>query len=327
MNQNIFEKLHGEGLLSDESTGKIKSQSAQRDLSVHWELRTILYTGVLLLASGLGILVYKNIDTISHQGVLIFIALISAGGFYYCFKNKLPFSLKKVEAPGSFFDYALLLACLCFIIFIGYWQYQFHMFGDKFGLATFIPMIVLFFSAYCFDHLGILSLAITNLAAWLGIVVTPTKILKANDFNSADIIITGLLLGIGLILAGKLTLIRKIKPHFEWMYTNFGMHIVFISCIAALFHFNAVYFLWFLALLAVAFYFYTEARKKNPLYFLLMLTLYSYVGLSYVVIHFLFSTVRGDNMSSVYLGFIYFIGSAIGLILFLIKMNKKLKSA
>ena len=105
MNQNIFEKLHGEGLLSEESTGKIKSQSAQRDLSVHWELRTILYTGVLLLASGLGILVYKNIDTISHQVVLIFIALISAGGFYYCFKNKLPFSLKKVEAPGSFFDY------------------------------------------------------------------------------------------------------------------------------------------------------------------------------------------------------------------------------
>ena len=188
-------------------------------------------------------------------------------------------------------------------------------------------MIVLFFSAYCFDHLGILSLAITNLAAWLGIVVTPTKILKANDFNSADIIITGLLLGIGLILAGKLTLIRKIKPHFEWMYTNFGMHIVFISCIAALFHFNAVYFLWFLALLAVAFYFYTEARKKNSLYFLLMLTLYSYTGLSYVVIHFIFSTVREDNMSSAYLVSFYFIGSAAGLILFLVKMNKKLKSA
>lgn len=327
MNQNIFEKLHSEGLLSDESLGKIKSQPAESTLSVHWELRTILYIGVLLLTSGLGILVYKNIDTISHQAVLIFLALISSGGFYYCFKNKLPFSLKKVEAPNSFFDYVLLLACLCFIILIGYWQYQFHVFGDKFGLATFIPMIVLFFSAYFFDHLGILSLAITNLAAWLGIVVTPVQILKANDFNSSDIIITGLLLGIALIIAGKLTAIKKIKLHFELMYTNFGMHIVFISCLAGLFHFDAVYFFWFVALLAVAFYFYNESKKRSSFYFLLMLTLYSYIGLSYVVIHFLFSTVMEDKMRSAYLVSIYFIGSAIGLILFLINMNKKLKSA
>jgi predicted membrane protein DUF2157 len=325
MNPNIFKKLHSEGLLSDESFGKIKLQISERTISVHWELRTILYIGILLLTSGLGILVYKNIDTISHQAVLLFIALISATGFYYCFKNKLPFSSKKVDAPNSFFDYVLLLANLCFIIVIGYWQYQFRVFGDKFGLATFIPMTVLFFSAYFFDHLGILSLAITNLAAWLGIVVTPIQILKANNFNSSDMIITGLLLGVGLLLAGKLTIIRKIKPHFEWMYTNFGMHIIFISCIGGLFHFDAVYLLWFLALLAVAFYFYSEAKKRNSFYFLLMLTLYCYIGLSYVVIHFLFSTVRED-MSSAYLVSIYFIGSAIGLILFLIKMNKKLKS-
>ena len=125
MNQSIFEKLHSEGLLSDESLKKIVSQPSQRIISIHWELRTILYIGVLLLTSGLGILVYKNIDTISHQAVLIFIALISSGGFYYCFKNKLPFSLKKVEAPNSFFDYVLLLACLCFIILIGYCSISF----------------------------------------------------------------------------------------------------------------------------------------------------------------------------------------------------------
>ena len=116
MNVAIFEKLHGEGLLSGESLEKIKAQSSRQLISLHWKLRTILYLGLLLLTSGLGILVYKNIDTISHQAVLLFIALLSAAGFYYCFKHKLPFSTKKVEAPNSFFDYILLLACLCFII-------------------------------------------------------------------------------------------------------------------------------------------------------------------------------------------------------------------
>ena len=53
-------------------------------------------------------------------------------------------------------------------------------------------MVVLFFCAYFFDHIGILSLAITNLAAWVGIVVTPAEILKSNDFNSVTIIYTGL---------------------------------------------------------------------------------------------------------------------------------------
>lgn len=324
MDQLLFEKLHSKGFISDESFEKIKLHSNEKKLSVHWELRTILYLGVLLLTSGLGILVYKNIDTISHQAVLILIALISCCGFYYCFKNKLPFSTKKVEAHNSFFDYVLLLACLCFIIFIGYWQFEFHLFGDKYGLATFVPMIVLFFCTYFFDHLGILSLAITNLAAWVGIVVTPKQILIANDFNSSTIIITALLLGIALILAGKLTILQNIKTHFEFTYTNFGLHIIFIACLAGLFHFDAIYFLWFIALIIIAVYFYYAALKTRSFYFLLMLTIYGYIGLSYVILRLLFRSMNAD-MASTYLAFLYFIISAIALILFLIRMNKKLK--
>jgi hypothetical protein len=101
--------------------------------------------------------------------------LISAGSFYYCVYKKQPFSFNKAAAPNSFFDYVLLLACLTFIIFIGYIQYQYKIFGDRYGLATFFPMLVLFVSAYYFDHLGILSMAITNLGAWVGLTVTPLK--------------------------------------------------------------------------------------------------------------------------------------------------------
>ncbi|HLK30673.1 MAG TPA: DUF2157 domain-containing protein [Puia sp.] len=325
MDKTFFEKLHSEGLLSDESLAKTRAGTSGQLISVHWELRTVLYLGVLLLASGLGIVVYKNIDTIGHQAILIFIALITFGGFYYCFKNKLPFSIKKVEAPNSFFDYVLLLSCLCFLVFIGYWQYQYNIFGNRFGLATFIPMAVLFFCAYFFDHLGILSLSITNLAAWLGIAVTPLEILKANDFNSSTIIITGLALGIALILVGKLTVMCNLKSHFAFTYTNFGMNLTFIACLAGLIHFDTVFFLWILALIGIAVYFYQEAMKNNSFYFLLMLTLYFYVGLSYVIVHLLFEMMNAD-MGGVYLLFFYFIGSAIGLIMFLIRMNKKIKA-
>jgi Predicted membrane protein (DUF2157) len=323
MDIHLFERLQSEGLISDESLGRIKSTEKSRLFSLHWELRTLLYLGILLLSGGLGVLVYKNIDTIGHTAILIFIAMVSAGGFVYCFKTKLPFSTGKVASPNSFFDYILLLACLSFITFIGYLQYQYHFFGNRYGLVTFIPMLVLFFSAYYFDHPGILSLAITSLCAWAGITVTPTRILEDNDFSGNTIIFTGLVVGAGLIAVGAVTRIRAIKGHFAFTYTNFGMHILFISVLAGMFKFEGIYLLWFLPLVAVALYFYREALRSKSFYILLVLTLYGYIGLSYVFIRLL---TISSGIGGVYLGFLYFIGTAIGLIFFLINMNKKIKA-
>ena len=325
MNNELFAKLHAEGLLSEDSFQKIKQHQANRLFSLHWEIKTLLYLGVLLLTGGLGILVYKNIDTIGHQIILLFIALVCIGSFYYCFKSKLPFSTGRVVSPNVFFDYLLLLGCLSFIIFIGYLQYQYNVFGDRYGLASFIPMLLLFFSAYYFDHLGVLSMGITNLAAWMGITVTPLQILKANDFNCGTIILTGFLLGVLLNAAALLTYKKNLKRHFGFTYTNFGMHIIFISCLAALFHFENAYLQWVLFLAIISWYFYLKAMADKSFYFILVTTLYTYIGISYVFIRLL-DMMGSFGMGSLYLGIIYFISSAIGLVLFLIKMNKKIKT-
>ena len=326
MNLFLFDQLHADGVIGDGSLEKIKLRSAEKNFSLHWEIKTILYLGVLLLTGGLGILVYKNIDTIGHQAILLFIALVSTGSFFYCFKNKLPFSTGKVASPNSFFDYLLLLACLTFVIFIAYLQYEYNVFGNRYGLATFMPMLVLFFAAYYFDQLGILSLAITNFAAWLGITVTPLKILQSNDFNSSTIIFTGLFLGILLISIAWFTKRRDIKKHFEFIYNNFGTHIVLISCLAAMFHFNRLYLVWFLLLLGIVYYFYRKAIADKSFYFLMIITLYAYIGISHVVIDLL-EKFGGFDMGAIYLGLLYFIGSGIGLVVFLMRSNKKIKTS
>ncbi|MGC4038987.1 MAG: DUF2157 domain-containing protein [Chitinophagaceae bacterium] len=325
MNIPLFEKLNKEGLISDNSLSKIKTTDQVKPFSLHWELTTILYLGVLILTGGLGVLVYKNIDTIGHQVILAFIALISGGCFFYCLKNKAPYSTSKVESPNIGFDYILLLACLTFVIFIGYLQYQYHVFGERFGLATFIPMAVLFFCAYFFDHLGVLTLAITNLCAWAGITVTPLEILRENDFSNERLIVAGIILGVGLIGAGILTRKNNFKAHFEFTYTNFGMNLLFISVLAAMFEFERLNFLWFIALTGIAFYFYKEAFRRKSFYELLMSMLYGYVGLSYMIAYFLFAVMHGD-LGGLYLFCFYCIGSAVWFILFLIRMNKKIKS-
>jgi hypothetical protein len=324
MDTTLFKRLQAAGLISSTSLEKVKILADNKLFSIHWEIRTILYLGVLLLSGALGVLVYKNIDTIGHQIILLCIGLICAGCFTYCFKKKLPFSVNKVAAPNSFFDYLLLLGCLMFITFIGYLQFQYTAFGTAYGLATFIPLVVLFFSAYYFDHLGVLTMAITNLAAWMGIAVTPRGILQENDFNSHTIIYTALLLGGMLVAAGILSRIKNIKKHFDFTYTNYGAHVLFIACLAGLFQFEHIYLIWFLLLAAIAAYFYQYAMREHSFYFLLILMIYSYIGLSYVVTRLLFSRNNFDE-GAIYLLFFYYIGSAIGVIKLLINYNKKLK--
>ena len=303
---------------------KTNSQPSIKLFSLYWEIKTILYLGTLLFSSGLAILIYKNIDTIGHQIILLLIAVVCAGSFLYCFKNKLPFKISKVLPPNSFFDYVLLLGSFTLVTFIGYLQFQYDVFGNRYGLATFIPMLVLFFTAYYFDHVGILCMAITALAGWAGITVTPVTILQKNDFNNESIIFTAFVLAIVLLAAGYFSVKRHVKNHFEFTYNNIGTHLLFISTLAAMFHFERFYLLLFLLLAGISFFYYKIAIKKKSFYFLLVFSLYFYLGLSYTVINLLFFELNTE-MGGIYLSFIYFIASAVGIIMFLISMNKRLK--
>jgi Predicted membrane protein (DUF2157) len=325
MQTPIFKSLHAQRLISGESLQKAEAAGSVHLFSLYWELRLLLYLGVLLLTGGLGILVYKNIDTIGHQAVLAFIALVTAGSFFYCFRKKPPFSWEKVNAANPFFDYILLLGSLSLLIFLGYLQYEYNVFGDNYGLATFIPMVILFASAYEFDHLGILSLAITNLAAWAGIAITPLSLLKEGSFADHRLIFTGISLGGLLLAAGVLTSARRLKPHFETTYNNFGIHLLFIASLAGLFTYDHIYLLWFAAMAVVAWVCLRQAMARKSFYFVFVIILYTYIGLCDVVIQLLakMSDHYGDI---IYLGLMYFILSAAGLAILLIRLNRQLKS-
>lgn len=323
MNEQLFEELAAKGQLSASSLTKVKAVTGNKLFSVHWELKTILYLGVLLFSGGLGILIYKNIDTIGHQAILGLIGVLCIACFYYSMRHKQPFSRKKVPAVNSFADYTVLLGCLLFISFITYLQTQYNVFGTRYGSATFIPMLVLFFSAYYFDHLGVLGLAITNFAAWAGIAITPFEILSQNDFSSARLIYTGMAVGVALIVTGVLSTAKDFKAHFSFSYHNFGTHILLIACLAALFSL-ADFFLWFVLLGLCCGVIYYIAMQAKSFYFVLVVVLYGYIGISYVVVRWMMESV--DDWGGIYFLLTYFIASAIGVARLLITLNKKLKS-
>ena len=324
MTNPIFEDFHKKGLISDESLENIRKKNLTALFTIHWELKILLYLSVTILSTGLGILVYKNIDTIGHQAVLAAIGLISIACFTWSYRNKLPFSTKKVESPDSFSDYVLLLGALSFLSFVGYLQFQLEVFGTRYGLATFIPMLFLFFTAYYFDHLGLLFLAIANLAIWMGVSVTPKDLLESRDFNNLTIIYTYLNLGL-LLLAMALASRRYLfKKHFSFTYHHFGIHLTFIALISGYFHHTFYPALtWFIAITIVAGFIHQRAFKDKSFYFVLLTVLYAYIGLCGLVSRTLNLL---NNNAAIYLIILYFIVSGLGLILTLISLNKRMKT-
>jgi len=324
MDIHVFEQLQHEELLNSDALAKIKSHEQNRLISVHWDLRTLLYFSVLLLGTGIGIIIYKNIDTIGHTTLVILVGILAAVCLFYCFRICAPFSYGQVASPNVWFDYILMLGCLLMLAFVGYLQYQYHVFGMRWGLATFIPMLFLFAFAYYFDHKGVLGLAIANLGAWMGIAVAPLSLIRLHEFKDENIIINGVILGVLLHLFSWLSVRLNIKAHFAGIYKNFGVQVLCISLICGMGRFEQAYFFWFIALMCVVVFHVRNAIAKYSFYFLVMSVIYGYVGVSYVAVQVL-SKIGNGKDAAIYAIILYFIGSAITLVLLLMRYNKLLK--
>ncbi len=317
MHEQILRDLLQKEVIGPEEAEKIRQFETTRPFSLHWELKTMLYLGVLLLNVGLGVLIYENIDTIGHAALIFLIGCVSAACLIYACKRRVPFSAGQAESPTPYYDYILLLGCLTFLIMEGYWQYQYNVFGNKYGLATFIPMVLFFGTAYTLDNRGVLSLAVTLLASWAGVTVTPNELLQKNDFNSETIIHTGVVLGIFLAIIPFLSERMGFKKHFSLTYLNFSVHLLMISCLSGMIALDNSLLYFPLLCLAVGFYMW-YARTRSSFYFLVVAVIYGYIGVTYLLLH------AADGLDfTLYL--LYFLLSCGAVIAFLVNYKKFFK--
>ncbi len=325
--QKIIEQLHKENLLSSEEHQKLAHHYNTKLFSIHWELKTILYLGVMLLSTGVGILIYLNIDTIGHTAILSLIGLACLGCFLYCFREIKPFTWQESINEHPFSDYILLLGCLLFLSFEGYLQFQYNIFGTRYGLAAIIPSTLFFFLAYRFDHKGILSMAITGLGSWLGITVTPLNMFE-QDFGSTYLIYTGIGLGTVLTITSFVIITKDWKKHFSFTYFNFGIQLLFICTSSAIFTFGTIKYLFFILLTGLCYMAFAYAKKEQSFYFLLLAALYGYIGVTYLLVLFIdyLDGFSSFEVGLIYLSLLYFVLSCIGIIYFFFNYKKFLKS-
>jgi hypothetical protein len=140
--------------------------AVRRDvLSIGNELRLLAWAGVMLIASGAGIVVRKRFDDIGPLTVAAVIAAAAIGCYAWA-------ALRR-SAPLS--EYAVLLGALLVSADVGFVEYRWHLLGAGWHHHFLLLAAVHAGVAYWFGSRAVLSLSIAALAAWLGIERHPQR--------------------------------------------------------------------------------------------------------------------------------------------------------
>jgi hypothetical protein len=284
---DVLNELGEQGILPPEQQAGIADVEQRRLFSLHWELRAMLYIGILLLSSGLGLLVYDNFDRIGHGALLVVIAIACAGSFVFAWRNRPEWTINQTKSRSALGDYALILACLLFLTLEGYAQYAYNVFGERYGLVTLLPALLFLPLAYRFDHRGVLGMALTALVSWVGVTVRPLELyFKTNFFNQATVFSA---IGLALVLIGVSFFLdrKRVKPHFTYTYLTLAGNLLMVALLGGLFNFGEIR-LGFAGGLAVAcFVLDAYARREGFFVFLLMSVVYGYIGITFLFFHYL----------------------------------------
>ncbi|GAB3894052.1 hypothetical protein GCM10028803_08930 [Larkinella knui] len=282
-----MQELADQHLLDGKQRAVIQSVEDKKLFSVHWELRSLLYVGILLFTTGTGWLIYRYIDQIGHNLLILALAVLCAACFAFASRYKGPFTTDRSYSRSSFGDYALLLGCLLFLTLEGYLQYQYTIFGTRYGLVTFLPAILFLTLAYLFDHRGVLAMGLTALLSWIGVTVRPLEFYFKGNLKDMNVLLSALALGILLVVAALVLDRRRIKPHFTSTILTFAGNLVLVALVAGLFNFKEYHPVFAVSLAVACISFDWYARREHSFLFVLMSTFYGYIGATYLVFHYL----------------------------------------
>lgn len=321
MTKNLPEELLAKKLITQDQLDKIDPIVSGKIISLFYELRTLLYLGVMLFTAGAGILIYKNIGELGHVVAILSLTAIMIVCFWYVYKNGPAYSHESVKAPSPFFDYVLLLGSLLFVSIQGYLQYQYAILDDNLSTSTLVTSALFFYLAYRYDHTGILSLGITSFVSFWGVSVSPVKWYSDSFFSHADLHLIAIGLAIVLSTVAILLHRKEIKKHFTFTYLNFSLLMFFCATVVGLFIDESVYGIYLLLIYAGCAFSYYAARNVRSFLFLLYAFLAAYIATTF----FLAMTIHIFNEELLW--FWYCILSCGGFVYFIVKFKNHFRQS
>jgi hypothetical protein len=309
MNHNT-QKLFEKGLLRKEQQINIKNYLALGIFSVRNELLFLMYLSVLLFTSGVGVLIYNNINTIGHSILLTLLLALIVGCYYFCFKKSKGFTTHDVDFDNPIYNYLVLLATILSCTFMGYLQYQYHVFGNEFEISILISAFIALGTAYYFNNKSALSIGLTALTASIGITLTPQTLIDNDVYWNQNLSYYGLILGLTIVIWAIHSQKIKLKTHFDLILVTFALHLVTICSIAGLL--NEYWFVFIFVLAGSTFYFYMKSFQISAISVQIFTLLYGYIGFNIFIVRVFGLIDIGDFFVLLfYLLPVYFVGTIV----------------
>ena len=244
-------RLRAENVLSGGQAALFDRVARRKLVSVRLEIRTLLYVGVLLLTSGVGLLVRDHHREIGPWAVAIGIGLAAAACLVWVIRKAAPFSWGEVRSPNVAFDYILLLGLLLFASELAYVEVQFTVLGPNWAHHLLVVGAVYLVAAYVWDSRTVLGLALTTLAAWRRVSVS---LISGSLWatNAGHMRFNAIALGTLYVAAAALSVLLKRKAHFEEVFANAGLLLLLGALVSGVLGDGSAWGWWLAALLGVA---------------------------------------------------------------------------
>jgi hypothetical protein len=271
-------RLRGGDVLSSRQAALFNRVARGSLVSVRLEIRVLLYVGVLLLTSGVGLLVVERHRDIGPLAIAGSVTLAAAACLVWVARQAPPFSWEAVPSPSVAFDYVLLLGLLLLASDLAYVEAQFTLLGPSWTHHLLVVGVVYLLAAYRWDSQTVLGLALTTLAAWRGVSVS----LVSGSLGTGDVgelRPNALALGALYVAAAALSVRLERKAHFEAVFGNGGLLLLLGALVSGVLGSPSAWRVWLITLLAVAaVVMWASFRLGRSLYFALGV-LSAYVGL------------------------------------------------
>jgi hypothetical protein len=157
-----LDRLRADGALDEPTAARLIAIERREVVSIYPELRMLTWAGVMLISWGVGLYISKHLDDIGPLAIASGIGIASIACYAWAF-------WKRGRQAALVDDYVLLLAALLASADIGYIEYHYHLLGNSWPQHFLFLALLHAATAYVFQSRFVLSLAVTSLAAWLGI--------------------------------------------------------------------------------------------------------------------------------------------------------------
>jgi hypothetical protein len=318
----LTSKLLERSFVTQSQFEEYKEHQSKGIFSLNAELLFLMYLAVILFTSGIGILIYQNIDSIGHLAIISTVFVLIVVCFYFSYKKAQPFSVQETKFESPIYDYIVLTGIILTCIFFGYIQFQYEIFGSDYRLVSLFSALASFVVAYFFDNRMALSIGLTALTTFIGITLTPNKIFENEFVSNPTLSLTGIALGVLIILWSIYASKNNIKQHFYFVFYTFAQHLIGICCIAGLTQYkwhNWILYIPFI--IGLTYYFYKISYKYLETSFFVFTLIYGYIGFNILF----FKLFDDSSLMEVLIAFspLYVIGSILLFIKLVKNFNKE----